>query len=269
MHARPRPSSAAQEPRDRLHGRLVRYAESADPPWPSRSWARGRGRAGSLGLEKIGFKRICKDVGAPTPPFIVLSEEDAPKVNLADADAKEACVQAFMKTVEDMGTEQPGLIKSVHGGGGKGTAHLDAPHDPEQVRAAVEKVLEMNRSDGIYFEEVTRKATADSTSSSSRSTASSAPTAAASCGSTACRASTRRKLTRLSADLYRKSRRGQRYCQGRGQRHTRDHGGPGVPEREGRARPSSRAQPATAGRERGLALLQVDSDGHRRYTLPS
>ena len=36
----------------------------------------------------------------------------------------------------------------------QGTAHLDDPSDPEQVRAAVEKVLnEMNRSDGIYFEE--------------------------------------------------------------------------------------------------------------------
>merc|ERR1719433_1647383 len=53
-----------------------------------------------------------------------------------------------------MKTDQPGLIKSIHGGGGKGTAHLDNPSDPGQVRASVEKVLtEMNRSDGLYFEE--------------------------------------------------------------------------------------------------------------------
>ena len=31
----------------------------------------------SAKLEKIGFKRICEGVGAPTPPFTVLSEEDA------------------------------------------------------------------------------------------------------------------------------------------------------------------------------------------------
>merc|ERR1719277_2602706 len=47
-----------------------------------------------------------------------------------------------------------GLIKSIHGGGGKGNAHLDNPSDPEEVRAAVTKVLvEMGRSDGIYFEQ--------------------------------------------------------------------------------------------------------------------
>lgn len=104
-------------------------------------------------LEKIGFKRICASVGAPTPPFQVLSEEDA-TVDLTDAKAKEACVQEFMKLVADMKTSEKGLIKSIHGGGGKGTAHLDDPSDPAQVRAAVEKVLtEMNRSDGIYFEQ--------------------------------------------------------------------------------------------------------------------
>lgn len=104
-------------------------------------------------LEKIGFKRICKEVGAPTPPFVVLSEEDL-RVDLTDAKAKEACVTDFMKSVADMKTDQKGLIKSIHGGGGKGTAHLDDPSDPAQVRASVEKVLnEMNRADGIYFEQ--------------------------------------------------------------------------------------------------------------------
>jgi biotin carboxyl carrier protein len=53
-----------------------------------------------------------------------------------------------------MNTSSPGLIKSIHGGGGKGTAHLPDPSDAEQSRAAVEKVLnEMNRADGIYFEQ--------------------------------------------------------------------------------------------------------------------
>merc|ERR1719398_101101 len=59
-----------------------------------------------------------------------------------------------MKAVAAMNKTEMGLIKSIHGGGGKGTAHLDDPSDPEQVRASVEKVLnEMGRADGIYFEQ--------------------------------------------------------------------------------------------------------------------
>jgi len=104
-------------------------------------------------LEKIGFKRICKEVGAPTPPFVVLSEEGT-KADLTNPAEKERVVQEFMASVKAMGTKEKGLIKSIHGGGGKGTAHLDDPSDPAQVRASVEKVLnEMNRIDGIYFEE--------------------------------------------------------------------------------------------------------------------
>eukprot|EP00931_Biecheleriopsis_adriatica_P083062 TRINITY_DN5657_c0_g1_i3.p1 TRINITY_DN5657_c0_g1~~TRINITY_DN5657_c0_g1_i3.p1 ORF type:complete len:1302 (+),score=355.00 TRINITY_DN5657_c0_g1_i3:71-3976(+) len=108
----------------------------------------------STGLEKIGFKRICEKVGAPTPPFCVLSEEDCAPVDLTDPAAKEACVQEFMKKVAAMNTTENGLIKSIHGGGGKGTAHLHHPDKPEEVRRAVEKVItEMNRIDGIYFEQ--------------------------------------------------------------------------------------------------------------------
>lgn len=104
-------------------------------------------------LEKIGFKRLCKSVGAPTPPFEVLSEEGA-TADLNDPDVKEQVVKEFMAAVAKMGTNEKGLIKSIHGGGGKGTAHLDDPSCPEQTRAAVEKVLnEMNRMDGIYFEQ--------------------------------------------------------------------------------------------------------------------
>merc|ERR1719326_2781289 len=59
-----------------------------------------------------------------------------------------------MDKVAALNTKEMGLIKSIHGGGGKGTAHLDNPSDPEEVRAAVTKVLvEMGRSDGIYFEQ--------------------------------------------------------------------------------------------------------------------
>jgi biotin carboxylase len=104
-------------------------------------------------LEKIGFKKICSAVGAPTPPFIVLAD-DGPSANLRDPTVKQAIVDKYCGMVVNMKSRKPGLIKSIHGGGGKGTAHLDDPSDPEQVRAAVEKVLnEMNRSDGIYFEE--------------------------------------------------------------------------------------------------------------------
>lgn len=103
-------------------------------------------------LEKIGFKRMCRDVGAPTPAFEVISEESF-KADLADAATKEKTIVDFMGVVAKMNTSDKGLIKSIHGGGGKGTAHLDNPADPAQVRAAVEKVLnEMHRADGIYFE---------------------------------------------------------------------------------------------------------------------
>eukprot|EP00933_Yihiella_yeosuensis_P071818 TRINITY_DN80059_c0_g1_i1.p1 TRINITY_DN80059_c0_g1~~TRINITY_DN80059_c0_g1_i1.p1 ORF type:complete len:1309 (-),score=305.53 TRINITY_DN80059_c0_g1_i1:114-4040(-) len=105
-------------------------------------------------LEKIGFKRICEKVGAPTPPFSVLSEEDCAPVDLTDPVAKEACVEEFMRKVAAMNTTEMGLIKSIHGGGGKGTAHLHHPDKPSEVRRAVEKVItEMNRVDGIYFEQ--------------------------------------------------------------------------------------------------------------------
>jgi len=104
-------------------------------------------------LEKISFKRICEKVGAPTPPFKVLTE-DGYKVDLQNEAAREECVDRFMAEVAAMNTPEKGLIKSIHGGGGKGTAHLDNPQDPEEVRAAVNKVLnEMNRADGIYFEQ--------------------------------------------------------------------------------------------------------------------
>jgi len=107
----------------------------------------------SVTLEKIGFKRICTKVGAPTPPYEVLSEEEE-RVNLNDDAIKEACVKGFMDKVAALNTKAMGLIKSIHGGGGKGTAHLDDPSNPEEVRAAVTKVLtEMGRSDGIYFEQ--------------------------------------------------------------------------------------------------------------------
>jgi len=75
-------------------------------------------------------------------------------VDLTDAAAKEACVQQFMAKVAAMNTSEMGLIKSIHGGGGKGTAHLHHPDKPEEARRSVEKVLtEMNRVDGIYFEQ--------------------------------------------------------------------------------------------------------------------
>ena len=63
-------------------------------------------------------------------------------------------VAEYAAAIESMNTSNPGLIKSIHGGGGKGTAHLDDPSDKEQVLAAIDKVFnEMNRSDGIYFEQ--------------------------------------------------------------------------------------------------------------------
>lgn len=125
----------------------ARAVEKLGLVWP------GTEPVASERLEKIGFKRDCAAVGAPTPPFVVLSEETL-KVDLTDPAAKEACVQDFMKSVAGMKTSEKGLIKSIHGGGGKGTAHLDNPSDPADVRASVEKVLnEMNRADGIYFEQ--------------------------------------------------------------------------------------------------------------------
>eukprot|EP00457_Paulinella_chromatophora_P000524 gb/GEZN01000524.1/.p1 GENE.gb/GEZN01000524.1/~~gb/GEZN01000524.1/.p1 ORF type:complete len:1311 (-),score=232.99 gb/GEZN01000524.1/:105-4037(-) len=105
-------------------------------------------------LEKIGFKRLCESVGAPTPAFCVISEEDCQRVNLQNAAARAAFVEMATDKVLGMKTNRPGLIKSIHGGGGKGTAHLNDPSDKTQVQAAINKVLnEMNRVDGIYFEQ--------------------------------------------------------------------------------------------------------------------
>merc|ERR1719506_1756665 len=108
------------------------FAESAEAAvavqklglvWP------GTEPGASVRLEKIGFKRICAQVGAPTPTFTVLAEEDSGH-DLNDPVAKEECVQSFMKSILDMKTSEPGLIKSIHGGGGKGTAHLPNPSNP-------------------------------------------------------------------------------------------------------------------------------------------
>merc|ERR1719353_1158284 len=60
-----------------------------------------------------------------------------------------------MAGVASMDSSEKGLIKSIHGGGGKGTAKVMDPSDPECVRAAAMQVLnEMGRTDGIYFEQM-------------------------------------------------------------------------------------------------------------------
>ena len=69
-------------------------------------------------LEKIGFKKICSAVGAPTPPFIVLAD-DGPSANLRDPTVKQAIVDKYCGMVVNMKSRKPGLIKSIHGGGGK------------------------------------------------------------------------------------------------------------------------------------------------------
>jgi biotin carboxylase/biotin carboxyl carrier protein len=132
------------------------FAESAEAAnactglglvWP------GTEPVASVTLEKIGFKRICEKVGAPTPPFLVIAEEDY-HPNLKDPAVKEQVIAEFTEKVLKMGVSEPGLIKSIHGGGGKGTAHLTNPSDKEEIIASVQKVLnEMNRADGIYFEQ--------------------------------------------------------------------------------------------------------------------
>ena len=54
-------------------------------------------------------------------------------------EAREAAIKHMMEGVAAMKTSEKGLIKSIHGGGGKGTAHLPTPDDPAAVRAACEK----------------------------------------------------------------------------------------------------------------------------------
>jgi biotin carboxylase len=49
-------------------------------------------------LEKIGFKQICNDVGAPTPPFSVLSEE-GPTADLSDPATRQSVVDQYSKQV--------------------------------------------------------------------------------------------------------------------------------------------------------------------------
>ena len=55
-------------------------------------------------------------------------------------EAREAAIKHMMEGVAAMKTSEKGLIKSIHGGGGKGTGHLLTPDKPEAVRAACEKV---------------------------------------------------------------------------------------------------------------------------------
>jgi hypothetical protein len=68
----------------------------------------------SAALEKIGFKEICKKIGAPTPPFCVLSQEGATK-DLSDDAVREGVVNEYMAAIAAMNSSQPGLIKSIHG----------------------------------------------------------------------------------------------------------------------------------------------------------
>eukprot|EP00392_Amoebophrya_sp_AT5.2_P018869 g19518.t1 len=97
------------------------------------------------------MKLICRKVGAPTPPFTVLSGQDF-VANVADEGAKRKLIQDFTKLVLDMNSAKPGLVKSIHGGGGKGSAQVGNPRSPEQVQAAVSQVLnEMKRADGLYM----------------------------------------------------------------------------------------------------------------------
>ncbi|CAD7950773.1 unnamed protein product [Amoebophrya sp. A25] len=124
-------------------------------------------------LEKIGMKKICKKVGAPTPPFTILADQDF-EANLADPGTLEKLIHEFTDKVVKLAQERtdvptspggsmmnttsvspiPGLVKSIHGGGGKGSAQVSNPLNATQVKAAVRQVLnEMKRADGLYFEE--------------------------------------------------------------------------------------------------------------------
>jgi biotin carboxyl carrier protein len=128
-------------------GDSARAVEAMGLVWP------GTEPVASDGLEKIGFKRICKKVGAPTPPFTVISEEDN-KADISTDEKKQAVASQLAQKVLDAGFTEKGLIKSIHGGGGKGTAPLDNPAEPQDVADAVMRVLnEMGRTDGIYFEQ--------------------------------------------------------------------------------------------------------------------
>ena len=68
-----------------------------------------------------GASASARKVGAPTPPFRVLTEEDYPREIDTD-DARDAAMKLMMDGVAAMNTSEPGLIKSIHGGGGKGPA---------------------------------------------------------------------------------------------------------------------------------------------------
>lgn len=60
-------------------------------------------------LEKIGFKQICAEVGAPTPPFVVLAGEEF-REDISDAGTKDRVVKEFVDKVLGMKTEIPGTI---------------------------------------------------------------------------------------------------------------------------------------------------------------
>ena len=76
-------------------------------------------------LEKIGFKQICDKVGAPTPKFVILAtQEDTHQNEKMQVDTsggvREQIAKEYAKKVLELKAEKPGLIKSIHGGGGKG-----------------------------------------------------------------------------------------------------------------------------------------------------
>ena len=59
------------------------------------------------------MKLICRKVGAPTPPFTVLSGQDF-VANVADEGAKRKLIQDFTKLVLDMNSAKPGLVRKYY-----------------------------------------------------------------------------------------------------------------------------------------------------------
>ena len=93
----------------------------------------------SDGLEKMGFKQYCNDVGAPTPAWFQLPIDG--NIDAAVANIQSSC--------------DPGgwMIKSIYGGGGVGTKSINDPNNTDEVRSALDKVISETKAvDGIYLE---------------------------------------------------------------------------------------------------------------------
>ena len=93
----------------------------------------------SDGLEKMGFKEFCDQVGAPTPEWFKLPNAE----NIDDS----------LRLISEKCTSGSWMIKSIFGGGGVGTKSFSDVKNISDVKSALKRVIgETKSAEGIYLE---------------------------------------------------------------------------------------------------------------------